>query len=100
MSAALGYGAFELDMTRTGARPVLFASGWFSGRLNLLLSGFFLLFQASLLSCLLVLGLVLPAVVLDYAVIFLHGKTTQARSGRSCAFIPISGEYRETLSVP
>jgi hypothetical protein len=60
----------------------------------LLLSSFFLLFQASLLSGLLILGLILPTFVLDYAVIFLHGKTTPAPAGRSYAYpAPSDGNW-------
>ena len=64
----------------------LFAAGGLDRRFNLLLSSFFLLFQASLLSGLLIIGLIiLPTFVLHYAVIFLHGKTTRASAGRSYA---------------
>ena len=64
---------------------ILFASGGFSGRFNLLLGRFFLFVYAKLLSFVFVLGLILPTFVLDYAVIFLHGKTTPALPGRSYA---------------
>jgi hypothetical protein len=50
----------------------LFPARGFSGRFNLLLNGFFLFFQAQLLSCVLVLGLVLPAIVLGHAIVFSH----------------------------
>ena len=61
----------------------LFAAGRFSGCFNLLLGGFFLLFQARVLSSFLILGLIFAPLVLDYAVVFLHGKTTTAAAGRS-----------------
>jgi hypothetical protein len=63
--------------------PSLFPASWFSGRFNLALSGFFLFFYAGLLSFVLVLGLVLPVFVLDYAMVILHRKTTPTPAGRS-----------------
>lgn len=61
---------------------MLFATRRLAGRLDLLFGGFLLLLYAQLLSALLVLGLILPAHILDYAVInlveLLHTKTKPA----------------------
>jgi hypothetical protein len=52
------------------ARPLFAASG-FSGGFRLALRRFLLFLYAELLSAVLMIGLVLPAFVLDYAMVFL-----------------------------